>query len=94
MPRTVVTALRTLALSVAAGAFLVAGCGSTPRRSVPTAIGVGLHGSAGTQATVYARGIPEMSAFAFDARGRLWVTRSGSSRHSNGGVYVVSCRGA
>ncbi|MFL5925321.1 MAG: PQQ-dependent sugar dehydrogenase [Gaiellaceae bacterium] len=43
---------------------------------------------------MYARGIPEMSAFAFDARGRLWVTRSGSSRHSNGGVYVVSCRGA
>jgi len=45
-------------------------------------------------ATVYASGIPEMSAFAFDARGRLWVTRSGSSQHGRDGVYVVWRRGA
>jgi glucose/arabinose dehydrogenase len=35
-----------------------------------------------------------MSAFAFDARGRLWVTRSGSSAHGNDGVYLVDRPGA
>jgi glucose/arabinose dehydrogenase len=34
-----------------------------------------------------------MSAFAFDARGRLWVTRSGSSTHGKDGVYLVAGAG-
>jgi len=46
------------------------------------------------KATVYARGIPQMSAFTFDSRGRLWVTRSGSSQHRSDGVYLVSRDGA
>src|SRR5207248_628459 len=68
-------------------------CGSSPR-SAATKIGAGLHGRSGMHATVYARGIPQMSAFAFDARGRLWVTRSGSSQHRSDGVYLVSGPGA
>jgi glucose/arabinose dehydrogenase len=45
-------------------------------------------------ATVYARGIPQMSAFTFDSRGRLWVARSGSSSHRGDGVYLVAHAGA
>ena len=30
-----------------------------------------------------------VSAFAFDARGRLWVTTSGASDHANDGVYLI-----
>ena len=56
-------------------------------------IGAGLQGPPGLKATVYARGIPQMSAFAFDASGRLWVTRSGANTHESDGVYLVAARG-
>jgi glucose/arabinose dehydrogenase len=86
---------RRLAAAATATAFVVAGCGpSLPPRSTRTRIGAGVHGRSGMHATVYARGIPQMSAFAFDGRGRLWVTRSGSSQHRNDGIYLVSGRGA
>ncbi len=35
-----------------------------------------------------------MSAFAFDARGRLWVTTSGANTHATDGLYLVSRPGA
>ena len=80
-------------LVVVAIAAVVAGCGSPHRAQQLTAIGAGLQGRAGMHATVYARGIPQMSAFAFDGRGRLWVTRSGSSRHERDGIYLVAADG-
>ena len=86
--------LLVLALAVAVG-----GCGGSKAKA-PAAksglvsIGAGLQGPPGLKATVYARGIPQMSAFAFDSRGRLWVTRSGANTHESDGVYVVSSRGA
>ncbi|HEX3805750.1 MAG TPA: hypothetical protein VHV52_03120 [Gaiellaceae bacterium] len=46
------------------------------------------------QRTVYARGIENMSAFAYDAHGRLWVARSGATTHGSDGVYVVAKAGA
>ena len=49
---------------------------------------------AGLHATVYANGLKLMSAFAFDARGRLWVTTSGANTHATDGLYFVSRAGA
>lgn len=46
------------------------------------------------QRSVYARGITNMSAFAYDAQGRLWVARSGATTHGSDGVYVVAKAGA
>ncbi len=80
-------------------ALVVGGCGSSKAKA-PAAksglvsIGAGLHGPPGLRATVYARGIPQMSAFAFDASGRLWVSRSGADTHESDGVYVVAARRA
>jgi glucose/arabinose dehydrogenase len=89
-------------LLVLALALVVGGCGGSSggkakapaARSGLVSIGAGLQGLPGLKATVYARGIPQMSAFAFDASGRLWVTRSGSDTHESDGVYVVASRGA
>src|SRR3954447_11407735 len=81
-------------LLVALLALLVSGCASSSASRSPVAVGAGLTGAAGTKATVYARGVPQMSAFAFDARGRLWIARSGSSSHVRDGIYVVARAGA
>lgn len=86
-------AIGTIAALIAA-AILAAGCGSSSRSSSLTSIGAGLQGPPGLSATVYTRGIPQMSAFAFDSRGRLWIARSGSSTHGSDGVYVVTRAGA
>jgi glucose/arabinose dehydrogenase len=55
-----------------------------------TEIGAGLRGPRGLEASVYARGLKHVSAFAFDARGRLWATTSGANTHSSDGVYLVA----
>lgn len=73
--------------AVLLAAVVLVGCGSPKPPLV--SIGAGLQGRAGYHATVVARGIPQMSAFAFDATGRLWVTRSGSTSHAHDGVYLV-----
>ena len=57
-------------------------------------IGAGLHGPSGLHATVYARRIAHVSAFAFDAQGRLWATASGATGHAGDGVFLVAGRGA
>lgn len=80
-------------LALLAAVVCLAGCGSSSSDSLEP-IGAGLRGPSGSQATVYARGVPQMSAFAFDARGRLWIARSGSSEHANDGVYLVARAGA
>jgi glucose/arabinose dehydrogenase len=43
---------------------------------------------------MYATGLKLMSAFAFDAQGRLWVTTSGANTHGTDGLYVVTGPGA
>ena len=82
------------------------GCGSRANTSGPrtsttpartqslVAIGAGLRGPSGLKATVYARGLKLMSAFAFDSRGRLWVTTSGATTHGTDGLYLVARAGA
>ena len=62
---------------------------ATTAATVRGAIGQGLQGPAGTQATVYATGLRNVSAFAFDASGRLWATTSAASGHARDGVYVI-----
>jgi glucose/arabinose dehydrogenase len=84
---------------LAALALLLAGCGSGgAKTSTATtgrvSIGQGLQGPAGLRATVYATGLRNVSAFAFDASGRLWATTSAASDHSHDGVYLIPRAGA
>jgi hypothetical protein len=44
--------------------------------------------------TVYARGLVHASAFAYDARRRLWVSTSGATTHGSDAVYVVAKQGS
>jgi glucose/arabinose dehydrogenase len=75
-------------------AVLAAGCGTKARSKDLVAIGAGLRGPTGLHATVYARGIPHVSALAFDAHGRLWASGSGATSHGADGVFVVPRAGA
>jgi glucose/arabinose dehydrogenase len=80
-------------LALSAVVLLGAGCGSSsPAKLGP--IGAGLTGPSGMSATIYATGLVHASAFAFDSRGRLWVTTSGSNTHGSDGVYMVTHDGA
>ena len=93
-------AVRVAALLCTAGAFVVAGCGGGGQKAAATsapgraAIGQGLEGPAGLKATVYATGLRNVSAFAFDSRGRLWATTSAATKHGGDGVYLVPSAGA
>jgi glucose/arabinose dehydrogenase len=78
----------------AALALLAAGCGGGSAKTSTAgtgrvAIGQGLRGPAGLKARVYATGLRNVSAFAFDASGRLWATTSAASDHSHDGVYLI-----
>jgi glucose/arabinose dehydrogenase len=89
------------ALALAASCLALAGCGSSAtRKSTPVqtggliSIGAGLKGPAGLKATVYAKGPATTAAFAFDTRGRLWVSAAGLETHGHDGVYVIAEAGA
>lgn len=82
--------LRSRVALVAALSALASACGGTPHPGGGLqAIGAGLRGPAGLAARVYARGVPHVSALAFDGRGRLWATGSGATAHGTDGVYLV-----
>ena len=85
-------------LALALAAFGAAGCGAhdqpSAQRAGLVAIGAGLRGPQGLAATVYATGLPTASAFALDARGRLWVATSAASDHRKDAVYVIPRAGA
>jgi glucose/arabinose dehydrogenase len=90
-------------LLTSALALVAAGCGSsghggtapaTTAASGTAAIGEGLQGAAGLKATVYATGLRNVSALAFDSRGRLWATTSAAENHSHDAVYLVRAAGA
>src|SRR5271156_1368375 len=78
--------------AVALAVLCLAACGGRSGKRV--SIGGGLQGPSGTKATLYASGLPLMSAFAFDSRGRLWVTTSGATTHGSDGVFLISAPGA
>jgi glucose/arabinose dehydrogenase len=83
-------------------ALIAVACGGAGHDAASTAtvssgrvaIGSGLQGSAGLKATVYATGLRNASAFAFDGEGRLWVTTSAASDHSHDAVYLIPEAGA
>jgi glucose/arabinose dehydrogenase len=57
-------------------------------------IGAGLSGPAGLIADVYASGVSHVSAFAFDAGGRLWLATADYTDSGQDGVYLVAESGA
>jgi len=74
---------------------LLAACGGSSAARDPGAnglvpIGAGLDGPAGLSATVYARGLPQAAAFAFDPQGRLWVATAAYSDDGKDGLYLVT----
>jgi len=73
---------------------LVAAGGAAARPAGLVSIGAGLKGPRGFRAAVYARGLRLQSAFALDARGRLWVAVSGATTHGSDGVFLVARAGA
>lgn len=79
--------------------LVAAGCGGadagrTSQGPSLVAIGAGLDGPAGLSATVYARGLPRVAAFAFDPQGRLWVATADLTDTGKDGLYVVAHAGA
>jgi glucose/arabinose dehydrogenase len=74
-------------------ALVAAGCGSSSSAKL-VSIGAGLSGPSELRATVYATGLKNAAAFAFDAEGRLWVATADYSDTGNDAVYVVAKRGA
>jgi hypothetical protein len=56
---------------------------------VLTDIGAGLNGPKGLAATVISRGVTNVSDFAFDRRGRLFITRASEGAHRGDGVYLL-----
>jgi glucose/arabinose dehydrogenase len=91
-----VRSLRAQALTVAV-TFLVfaAACGADQPGSAPklVSIGAGLHGPAGLTATVSARGLPKVSAFAYDGQARLWAATADSTDRGKDAVYLVRSAG-
>ena len=58
------------------------------------AIGAGLNGPAGLKAAVNVRGLPRVSALAFDPQGRLWAATANISDRGHDGICTVSAAGA
>jgi glucose/arabinose dehydrogenase len=56
-------------------------------------IGAGLQGPAGLTATVYATGLVNAAAFAFDGDGRLWVATAAFSDDGSDAIYLVASAG-
>ena len=79
--------------------MVVAACGAGAAAvPAPTAtltdIGAGLQGPAGLVAATYATGLSHVSAFSFDAGGRLWAATAGYDDDGTDAVYLVSSAGA
>src|SRR5690348_16782016 len=64
-----------------AAVLVAAGCGRGAPATAPTT-------------TVYATGLPTVSAFAFDAQGRLWAATAAYTSEGDDGVWMVSAAGA
>jgi glucose/arabinose dehydrogenase len=80
-------------------ALVLAACGAdvaaVPAASASfTDIGAGLQGPAGLAATTYSTGLGHVSAFSFDAAGRLWAATAGYDDDGTDGVYLVAAAGA
>jgi glucose/arabinose dehydrogenase len=90
--------------------FLISGCTSTTAGVVGTAppastaapasastlsaIGAGLQGPAGRSAKVYATGLPDVSALAIDATGRLWTATAAYGDTGTDAIYLIEASGS
>jgi glucose/arabinose dehydrogenase len=79
-------------VTLAMALVLCAGCVAGATASVPalTDIGAGIQGPPGLHASVYATGLVDVSAFAIDPQGRLWVATAAYSDAGTDGVYLVT----
>ena len=91
-----VLALVALLLLVTAGCGADAGSSTVAPAATGTLvdIGAGLSGPAGLVATVYSQGPVDVSTFALDAQGRLWLATANSVDGGADGVYLVPTSGA
>jgi glucose/arabinose dehydrogenase len=78
--------------------LVVAGCTNAAAAPVASStlaeIGSGLQGPAGLKAAVYATGLTNLSAFAFDADGRLWAATAAYDDAGTDAVYLVAATGS
>jgi glucose/arabinose dehydrogenase len=80
---------------VISAAVALSGCGASGASSgTLVSIGAGLQGPSGTTATVYARGLKNVSALAFDTEGRLWVAAASYDDTGKDHLSVVTTAGA
>jgi glucose/arabinose dehydrogenase len=94
---TAVLAAALLVSSCTAGASSSDSTGSaepTPLANGLSPIGAGLAGPAGLTATVFASGILQAAALAFDTQGRLWVATAAYTDTGQDGVNLVTAAGA
>ena len=83
---------RWIAAATVVVVLLAAGCGGDAAEVVD--IGADLQGADGLQASVYAQGLTNAAAMAFDPDGRLWVATAAFDDAGTDGVYVVEQSGA
>jgi glucose/arabinose dehydrogenase len=81
-----------LALVVASVVPITSTSASAARATA--AIGAGLRGPSGLTATVSAKGLEHVSAFATDAQDRLWVATAAASDKGKDAIYLVTDAGA
>ena len=78
--------------------LVVAGCTNAAAEAAATPtiteIGAGLKGPAGLEAAVYATGLSNVSALAFDASGRLWAATAAYDDAGTDAVYLVAATGS
>ena len=83
---------RWIGAATVAVVLLAAGCGGDAAKVVD--IGADLQGADGLQASVYAQGLTNAAAMAFDPDGRLWVATAAFDDAGTDAVYVVEQSGA
>jgi glucose/arabinose dehydrogenase len=81
-------------VAVVLGGLAMGAASSSAATGGLVSIGAGLQGPSSLRATVYASGLANVSAFAVDGKGRLWVTTSAASNHAADGIYLVRAAGA
>ena len=87
--------LLTVVAAIACTAAACASSGSsTGNGGGLVSIGAGLHGPEGLKATIYAQGLTNASAMAFDAQDRLWVATAAFSDEGADSVSVITGRNA
>ena len=85
---------RIVIIAITSAALALSGCATSASADALVSIGAGLKGPSGTRATVYARGLKNVSALAFDSEGRLWATTASYDDTGKDHLSVVTKAGA